>query len=311
MATSTHNLFEDFGFRGIWWLPHDPEDKVSGDLSYAAQGEIVLDLNGSFRGIDSFGAGQLFQPGMIHGITSTGLICTLCQNLESSQAFGAPGYLRSTFMSDLLLIGKHFETPDDVVFNSVKVNFTHLEGWLRQRPIEVAFPHNEGHRAAPAATYRFPREFDVRIPSISSSVSSVSQFSTSGDSITSFTMRHMAFLKVTADERQPYTWYRTVLRDLRSFMTLMVGEPVWPIHLQGIGDSVELRPGVLVPQVVDIFFTERRPTRPKDLPFFDVLLPFPLLQDNIASIIELWFQNAERLRSAELVNDFETLTVGI
>jgi len=107
----------------------------------------------------------------------------------------------------------------------------------------------------------------------------------------------VAYLQVSPQDEQTYEWFRQIFRDLANFLTLATGEPAYPRRVYGLGNDVEMRPGVVKKEVVEIFQAARRPGSPKELKFFDIVLPLPIIQAEIAGILDSWFQNAQRLRS--------------
>ena len=41
-------MFEDFEYKGLWWLPENPSNKVHGTLTFEHANRISLDLERKF-----------------------------------------------------------------------------------------------------------------------------------------------------------------------------------------------------------------------------------------------------------------------
>jgi len=50
MSTPELDMFSEFSLKGNWWLPGDPNDRVSGTLQFSGEG-IKLRLDHSFFSI--------------------------------------------------------------------------------------------------------------------------------------------------------------------------------------------------------------------------------------------------------------------
>ena len=189
MANITYSLIDDFELKGIWWLPENPDLHISGVISFQNEGKITIDLIGSFRDITSFGTGEFFQPEIILGITDNGKICTLFRNFETKSQMNSPGFTKSIFESQYLLIGKHFNSSAEIKFSSIQANFTNLENWICQKPFNTDLGKGEY-----TLTYKYPPEFEVTLPEINTTIKSTFNFNTSGEQFKKAVWEHTAFL---------------------------------------------------------------------------------------------------------------------
>lgn len=120
-------------YEALWWLPDDPEDKVSGKVILHPENGIHLILNGVFRAHGSRLESQSFsnEP-IILGTQYSGAQFTLlsCQEQKQEVPFGG-GFQRQKFVANRVLIRHHFERPEDVRLEWFSVNVTHLKDWMR------------------------------------------------------------------------------------------------------------------------------------------------------------------------------------
>ena len=71
------------------------------------------------------------QPDIISGITSNGKIITLCKCYESSSHMSVPGFISSSFITSMIFLGHHFNKKEDIIFDSLSLNYSHIEEWAR------------------------------------------------------------------------------------------------------------------------------------------------------------------------------------
>ena len=107
-------LEESFEYDGLWWLPSDPENEVSGRLSYAPNEGITLKLIGAFA--DILGLSD-FHVDILHGMTTEGHICTLYGASSSNFVANTPGIISQTLTFRNLIVGYHYPSVEQIKFS--------------------------------------------------------------------------------------------------------------------------------------------------------------------------------------------------
>ncbi len=296
MAKPSYTLFDNFELKGIWWLPDKPDAQVSGILAFDNETKISLELLGSFREITALGGGDFFQPELIHGISDNGQVCTLFKNIESSSRLNFPGIQKSIIESQYLFIGKHFKTAEEIIFSSLKVNFTNLENWLAIRPFSIEFPDNKENTDW-KLTYKWPTEFKARLVEIESIVESTHEFNTGGNLIREAIWKSKAYLKITPDNAKKFEWYWGLIYDLCNLLTLLIGETTFISSVKAFGDDVQITPDRKEKEKIELFFTQKKTSINKEVHLFEMILPFPRISETIPNVLSLWFTKARHLRS--------------
>jgi hypothetical protein len=95
-------MIEEFEYKGRWWLPDDPEEKIDGTLSFTPGEGAVLDLIGSFENIKSTNykgsitkkvwAGKPFEPEIVLGTSSDGKNITLHKCFVTNGSDSSSGF---------------------------------------------------------------------------------------------------------------------------------------------------------------------------------------------------------------------------
>lgn len=132
-------------YRGVWWLPSDPETKREGTLSVAA-GDARLDVLGHFgREIISESDREivhslfLADQERILGATTDGNYVTL---IDCSQGSGGGmilgGLETAIYRARAVIVGQaRFDEGEAVEFDHVEIRTAALETWLRASPAKA------------------------------------------------------------------------------------------------------------------------------------------------------------------------------
>lgn len=142
-------------YKGFWFLPQNPDNKIPGTLYFDVNEEIRLELIGGFENeISEVFSSNSFD--IIHGITSNSENISLFDcHKYSSWNFSSP-YPISKFNCHYLINGKHLSDINEAVFNQIQVELSSLYDWLpsgrirnsitlpeEDRPIEITVSVSE------------------------------------------------------------------------------------------------------------------------------------------------------------------------
>ena len=299
MTKPSYSLLDNFELKGIWWLPDKPDLRMSGILSFDNEKKIILELLGSFHEIKTFGVGNFFKPEIILGITDNGQVCTLFRNFETRNQLNFTGIQKSIIESKTLLIGKHFNTPDEICFSTFQANFTNLENWLVKKPFSMEIP-DKIKNSEWKLTYKWPSEFVAKIGKFNGVIESTHEFKTDGDLIRNALWKSKAYLKITPDNPKHFKWYWGVIYDLCNFLTLLIGETIYITQVKGFCEDIEIIPGQKTKETketIDLFFTQKKPSINEGIHRREMIIPFPRIAEKIDRVISLWFSKAQNLRS--------------
>ncbi|MCU0514845.1 MAG: hypothetical protein MUE40_20005, partial [Anaerolineae bacterium] len=124
---------DEFEFKGLWWLPQFPDHQVAGTLKfhpvdgavletlYDGLGNLIANLYGIH--ISSSVTVTVFPKDIvidtIYGYDNKGDAVTLFQ----CNYYGS----HSDIQVKVILMGCHFEKKEDLVFDSMTINYSHLE----------------------------------------------------------------------------------------------------------------------------------------------------------------------------------------
>lgn len=296
MATPDYTLLDDFELKGIWWLPDQPDQRISGILSFRNENKILLELLGSLYEKKALGGNDIFQPEVILGVSDSGHICTLFKNYETSSNLSFPGVNKSIIMSKFLFIGKHFQAERELQFPSFQVNFTNLENWLVKKPFTTKVPDDKNNLEW-KLTHKWPKEFEANLEEINSVIQSTHNFATDGDGVRNVIWKSRAYLKIIPETAQSFEWYWNIIYDLCNLLTLLIGETTYIVKLEAFGDDIEISPGKTMKEKIELYFTQNKPNLKEDIHPFQMIIPLPIIENKIDQIMSEWFSKAQTLRS--------------
>ena len=295
MAQERYTLFDNFEYKGKWWLPEKSQNAVAGVLQVTS-GNIVLELLGSLRGSNlhqHFGGGEVFSPKIIHGITDNGNLCTLMNSYLKDSKISLPaGLVQENYIVNFLIVGELFNSVEEVKLESISVNYSLLEEWLSISAFKQDFP-SKGKPVE--ARFTFPESFEVFIGNIYASISLDGKFHTGGDNFRTLKWDYTAFIKIAPSGDKSLDWFIEQLHSIASVLTLFTGEPVYPRQIKARISGQNKITGRQAKEPIEIFYELTGTESPRALHPFEMIIPFPLVRGNIGTILSNWFEKSSLL----------------
>lgn len=129
-----NDMMESKEFKGIWYLPGQPEKSVAGILYYKKADYIKLELIGSFTEesdpIISFFSKGAEEQKLIYGESSEGKKITLVNCFKGASSYNfSCSFSITSFNCHDIIVGKHLAEPDEQCFTKIKVSTPALSSW--------------------------------------------------------------------------------------------------------------------------------------------------------------------------------------
>ena len=286
-------MIEKFEYTGIWWLPDNPEKQISGTLRFTIGEGAVLDLIGSFK--DNKGLNKMLEPEIILGSSSDGKNVTLHKCFETERRVSSPGFQTSSFYTNLVFIGTHFQKSEDIKFKSISVHYLHLDEWANisgfdiqhppDREVVIKYKLPEPVKATINDDYKIYIVIQVKYPTLS-----VVQKETN--------IKQKTYIKIEASEEKSFEGYMKVMYHIQNFLSLGVTEPVHPLNIEGtteVNKTVTEDRTTHYPHVEIFYKLTYISTVSKTLLPFDMLFTFRDISVRFESFLKNWFEKAELL----------------
>jgi ApeA N-terminal domain 1 len=289
---------EQFEHTGYWWLPNEPNKKISGSLKYHPLDGIALELIGSFREFKDLLSVR--EEHIILGVTSGGKLVTLYKCFESKASFSLDAGLSSSrFVAKVLFLGHHFEKPEDVVFSTFSVGYCHLEEWVGITGFSIRHEADEsGKLSREIVTYSFPEEIHVDVGDVRISITY--RFTSGGTRLREVLMKHITYFKVST--RVPVSF--EVFDDkinflLQNFLSFGLGRATRPVFITATNNNVtfEFPEGTSHYQDIEIYYAVNEiPDVSRSLHPLEMTFSLSDIHDNLGGCLNNWFSKEQILR---------------
>ena len=166
-------LTEPIETTGEFWLPEDPDTRLSGVLRISETGEVTAELAGVFgdpfsvimkADSNSSASVERGEPRLerIVGVVAQGGRITLDKCILQSQNWQWPsGLSRSTVYASRALIGASYEPAEEVSFSEFSLGVEGLDAWLGITGIEI---EQDAGISGGLIRYRIPNEIPLTLP---------------------------------------------------------------------------------------------------------------------------------------------------
>jgi hypothetical protein len=303
-------MLEPFEYRGLWWLPEEPAQKVAGVLTFS-QDDVALELVGQLPRTEArqeqttdvvvLPAGPLSRERIV-GLSTNGKAFTLERCHASGWNMSMPGMATERFSPDLILEGARYETGEAVVFDELSVRYTQLDGWVATSGISSG-AHAEGEEVTGIdLSFRPPDSIEVELPDLTLEVAFSWTPEDAAPLGTQLKLSQRAAFVLRFEEPMPLEQTLDFVYQLRNFVALGVGRPVTPVAITGFvlpPANAERDPFTgLEPRklTINLFYRLGHVPDVKDIHPAQMLFTFPDARDRLTQLLENWFCKQQLLR---------------
>ena len=279
-------MMDKFEYEGIWWLPDKPEKQISGTLRFTPNEGAILELIGSFKDTKDI----MLKPEIILGISSNGKKITLHKCFETKSNISFPGLLTSSFYANEVFVGAHFQKSEDIKFRELSIRYSYLDEWVNisgfnitdEKEIVIKYKQPEPIQASIGEDCKIFIDFQFTYspPSIVQKEASIKQ---------------RTYIRIEHSVEKSLEEYWNIMRHIQNFLSFGVTEPVYPLTVKGITESIEDMPYNL-PVEVEIYHHSPEVSKtPKTLYPYDMLFTFKDISDRFEILLKNWFEKADTL----------------
>lgn len=305
-------MVETHEYKGLWWLPRDEGDQLSGTLTIT-KGEAALELLGHFgheilyeTETEKVGSGRLEEHPRILGLSSDGKPITLEGHRSAPYSEHFPGIPTATYERSVTLIGKHFAEGEAIGFDEISIQASDLNVWTQVKAIQTKAQHRKhknGYYVWSNFSARWKSLDDIEIP-LSRGERAFIRFGahftgldlqgrgSDHASITQDASLHLRFAKRTSLEQ---VFER--VGHIRNFLSLAVGRPVAILSVTGYQDD-HVSERTKLPTPIELLWgiphDPDPPEKPRDAR--EMLFTLPEASPDISKVMRNWFAKQERLR---------------
>lgn len=302
-------MVETHIYRGLWWVPGQEADKLSGVLT-VSKGAAELELIGTFghellaetETERTYSLDLAEQPRIV-GISTGGKPITLEGDQGAPHSASFPGIPTSTYRRKVALVGKEFGDTETVGFDEVSIRASDLNSWTRvsgfAHQIGIEKDEEKGFNIFSSVNIRFEAPDDIGIP-LARGESAFIRFDAPSKGIgpgnhqVSLTQRAAFHLRFGKRVSLEHVFKR--VGEVRNFFTLAVGRPVSVLSVTGYQDEfVQNGSGARKP-IELLWQIPHNPEPPPDArPPYKMLFSLRDATPDLSTVMRNWFAKQSRL----------------
>ncbi|MDO9289147.1 MAG: hypothetical protein Q7T83_10180 [Thermodesulfovibrionales bacterium] len=294
---------QEFEYDGQWWLPENSENKISGTLKFHPVEGAYLELIGSFKEYDDIVNSKFSHVDIILGITTNNKLLTLYKCfLSKAKASHSPdsSFVATTFFANVVFIGCHFEKGEDILFDSLSINYSHLEDWTGITGFRFA-RHDTDEQTLCAISYKYPQKVEADLGSLKIVLNH--EFTYGGPSFYEYNLKQTTYITMQPNQPMHFNGYKSdICYHIQNFLSLATGKATYPLAVKA--KSKENKKRLLGGKIFDdvyedifIFFSLKKlPDLSKKPHPSDVLFSYSDIADSFEKYLQNWVAKAEILR---------------
>lgn len=280
-------------------MPEKPDLKIAGTLRYDPEEGASLSLIGSFKNLPHLG--NVSSLDVILGFAG-GKAVTLYKCIESrtsmSMTAQMPVMMVTSYFADVVFLGHHFQKEEDLVFESISVNYSYLEEWTRITGIKFGLTMNKNqHLVRYDASYSFPDKVVVKPGDFDLTITY--SFKDGGDRLKSIEFVQTTYLEITPRSPMDFNEYhRMFLYHLQNLLSLGIGRAVYPLEIKGKNSNCKtvLKSGKSILNDITVFYRlGKMPDFTKKLHPLEMFFYYSDIASEFESCLKNWFSKSELL----------------
>lgn len=284
---------DSFEIEGVWWLPYKEDEKLNGVLSFSPSEGGKLKLFGSFQNeskkISSHNI--LKNRDIILGsVNRRKITCYNCLHVRQNST--------ASFIVQSIFDGYHFLEEEAISFNSISVNFSHLEDWILNFFDKYEERHNPTSEGETIVTLNFlSKKSEMKLYESSELILSLMSNLSYTREINSLLLSENTYFHIVSKDNMHFNdWENGILFDLRNFLSLALDIPVFPVSINGKRkdnkiihpfSKEEIFPNIKIFYKTNMSIEEVNPS--------NVLFRYDNLKDNPNFYFNNWFRISKSL----------------
>lgn len=269
-------MTEKFEFKGFWFLPENPENKIEGTLVFDPENKSILELTGTFN--DS--SIKVEDHEIILGFTTKGKEITLFNCLSGGGSMSFPGIHITRYNVQFIFEGKYFSVPGELKFRKLRANIVKLEEWVNVWGFDIKFNANTKELNT---NFKIPGSIKFKI---NRNLEGLFTFSYKCGIVPSanYQIEQTTDLELSHSTDILVLDFLRLLYHFKTFLTLGIYEDVYYESIEFIkADETEK-------EYVKLYFVQpKRNRKVINREFHDFLFEYKLIEANFEQIIQKWF----------------------
>jgi hypothetical protein len=287
-------MIERLDSAGYWHLPDNPDCQLPGTLTFTPEDGPRLELLGDYEDPGGTLRADLPDQRVILGRTSDGMLITLCHNSLVDRKQSLPGMTMTTYHPQTIVIGLHFNDPDDIRVRCLDVRYTYLDRWLG---ISGGVAQYNLDEQRVTIDYSKPRPIELAKHDCLTVFARFSCTFPSPGAIEQVTVSQQAWLTLESDQPRPYGELLETHWLVNTFLSFAVGKHAYPIAIEARLPALEMTGGGADDELTlkILYQQSQHPPEPKRLHSWEMLLPFGHAREDARDALSVWLAKSQLL----------------
>lgn len=288
-------IVNEFHSDGVFWLPENPENQITGFLKFNPVDGGVLELMQPFDITKTFEEAKdidSLRIDIILGVIS-GQLVTLYGCYNTGSNWTVPGFLKPSYNIDYIFTGIHFEKEEEIILDTISLTYTHLEDWVSFTGFKRSSDDGEYHYS-----YKKPDSLSIKVADLDISIvydfnSSISPYEVH--------LKQDTYIKI---EMENGIHFNNILKDIcypiQYFLSLGVGNAVYPLLIRGTNKNYKLIQADKNSPLaqIHVFYATKIPTNYiKKIDAEEMFFSLNDISDNLGECLINWFEKGKDLKS--------------
>jgi hypothetical protein len=281
-------MLEDLKHIGEWYLPNT-DKKVIGVLTYNSSRGIELELFGDLIDRKEF---KTPTTDIILGISNSGKKITLYDCFETNRTTNSFGKTTSKFVSQYLFIGNHFESEDELVFDSIYSRLYNLDDWMKIYGFKL-FDSSFNDKTT-QLEYSRPDSIDFKISQTLTGKINFTYIPPFIEQTNKITIEQKSEFYIKSKQTENFKDLLSKFSHFQNFITFSTFKPSYPILLKLSNSSITRNNRNIkseIPLIIDFYYRHSYLINRKDNYKHNIFLfDYQDIKSNFQTIIEKWYE---------------------
>lgn len=286
---------------GFFWVQSAPEKKLPGTLRISDGGNILLEVLGNFDA-DVTNFQTSMEVDYILGHIEDNKLVTLEKCFYKNKQLALPGFIsKSTLYVNKLLIGAHFFSADQIVFNTLRFSVEGLDEWLGTSGIKV---DRQFQSKSASITYAPPEDIKFNITN-GFKLAFVFRWTLPGfPTIREAKITQKAYIELSSDSPKPLNDFTYIAHQITNLLCFAMDTTVTVDSATATAQDLKIKidKDKEIPAPIDIYYPSIPFSKtPPKVNLHSMLFRYSDVSSNISDIFNHWFN------AYEIINPFFNL----
>lgn len=281
-----------FEYKGVWFLPENPDKQVAGTLKFSPTEGAILELIGSFKGIEKMN--QLTEQDIILGYCGKRITLYECREIRSQ--IGTDTVQSSNFYAQAVFLDVHFQKKEDVKFKKLAAHYLHLDEWVYITGFEIFRP--TGVKGI-TVNYTLPNQIPI---SEYEGCKIAIEIKATGPTLPppqrELKIKEKTFITIESPEEKPFEEHMKMADRIQNLLSLAAINPSRPEILYGYTKAytVEKENVVIYPAIEAVMRLAFPAEAQKPLMPHEMLFNYSDIKEKTNTVFQNWLKKQKNLK---------------